>query len=91
MDKKNIIIISVIILIIIAAVFGYRYYKKSSEQTTAPDVQSAADTANKINQSATQGVLPSIGAAANPLNNKPDINPTSKTNPFNSVKTNPFQ
>ena len=92
-NKKNIIIISVIILIIVGAIFGYRYIKnkKLSGQTTASDVRSAAGTADSIKQSATQGVLPSIGEAANPLTNKPDINPTSKVNPFNSIKTNPFK
>jgi hypothetical protein len=45
-------------------------------------MRSAVDAADSITVSATQGVLPSIGVAANPLSNKPDINPTSKTNPF---------
>jgi len=30
-------------------------------------------------------------AAANPVENKPDINPTSGTNPLRKVKTNPFE
>lgn len=80
MDRNKIIIGSVIAVVVILGAIGSYYYMKKSAPTTA-DLQAAA----------TQGVLPSIGTAANPLTNKPDINPTSKTNPFTSVKTNPFQ
>lgn len=80
MDKNTIIIASVLLAAIVGAVLGY-YYMKKPQTPAAADLQTAA----------TQGVLPSIGEAANPLTNKPDINPTSKTNPFDSVKTNPFQ
>lgn len=68
-------LISVSVLVVLGIALGYYYYSKNK----APSVLDAA----------TQGLLPSIGA--NPLTNKPDINPTSKTNPFTSVKTNPFQ
>ena len=34
-------------------------------------------------------ILPAV--STNPLNNKPDINPVDKTNPFRSLKTNPFE
>ncbi len=80
MDKNRIIAVSVLVVVLLGVVLGYYYMKKPAPPTTS-DLQAAA----------TQGVLPSIGAAANPLTNKPDINPTSKTNPFTSVKTNPFQ
>ena len=80
MDRNKLIIISVSAVVILGIALGYYYMKKSASPTTS-DLQNAA----------TQGVLPSIGEAANPLTNKPDINPTSKTNPFTSVKTNPFQ
>ena len=79
MDRKKAVTISVLVAVVLGVAFGYYYVKKSS----TPNDQSAADAA-------TQGVLPSIGEAANPLTNRPDINPTSKTNPFTSVKTNPF-
>lgn len=75
MDKNKTIAISILVVVVLGAAFWYYYVKKS-----APNIQSAT----------TQGVLPSIGEAANPLTNKPDINPTSKTNPFTEVKTNPF-
>lgn len=72
MDKNKIIIGSVIAAVVILGAVGTYYYMKKSASPTTSDLQTAA----------TQGVLPSIGAAANPLTNKPDINPTSKTNPF---------
>ena len=77
MDKQKIIIVSVVVVVVLGAALWYYYANKSS----VLNVESIA----------TQGVLPSIGEAANPLSNKPDINPTSKTNPFTAVKTNPFQ
>ena len=85
MDRQKIIIVSVSVIVVLGAIGAYYYLKnKKSAESAASSVQSATDAAS-------QGVLPSIGEAANPLSNKPDINPTSKTNPFNSVKTNPFQ
>lgn len=74
-DRQKIITISVLVAVVVGAALWY-YYVKKAPNTSVLD--------------ATQGVLPSIGEAANPLTNKPDINPTSKTNPFDSVKTNPF-
>lgn len=83
MDRNKIIAISVSAVVILGAVGGYFYWKnKQTQQPSAADVQSAVDVAGSVTDSATQGVLPSIGEAANPLTNKPDINPTSKTNPF---------
>ncbi len=81
MDRNKIIIGSVIAVVVILGAVGVYYYMKKSASPTTADLQTTT----------TQGVLPSIGEAANPLTNKPDINPTSKTNPFASVKTNPFQ
>ena len=84
MDRNKVIISIVVAVVVLGCAIGAYYYFKNKKQSIPIEVQSAADVAN-------QGVLPSIGEAANPLTNKPDINPTSKTNPFNSVKTNPFQ
>lgn len=40
-------------------------------------------------ESAVEGTLPSI--SNNPLEGKPNLNPAESTNPFNKVKTNPFE
>lgn len=83
MDKNKMMLISVSAVVVLGIAAGYFYWKsKQSQQPSAADVQSAVDAAGSVTDSATQGVLPSIGEAANPLTNKPDINPTSKTNPF---------
>lgn len=83
MDKKKIQLIAVSVLIVLVVVSGYFYWKNNKSVGSAEaDIQSAVDAANSITESAMQGVLPSIGEAINPLTNKPDINPTSKTNPF---------
>lgn len=82
-NKQKMVWISVVVVVVLAAVLGYFLFR-TPPSPVVPDVQSTADIAS-------QGVLPSIGEAGNPLTNRPDINPTSKTNPFNSVKTNPFQ
>ena len=85
MDRQKIIMVSVSVAVVLGAIAAYYYLEnKKSAESAASSAQSATDAAS-------QGVLPSIGEAANPLSNKPDINPTSKTNPFDSVKTNPFQ
>ncbi|MFH1178629.1 MAG: hypothetical protein V1711_02835 [bacterium] len=83
-DKKKITLISAVALLIVVlgVVGGYYYLKNNKSESTAADVQSAVDAVSSVTERATQGVLPSIGEAANPLTNKPDINPTSKTNPF---------
>ena len=73
-DKHRTIAIFVLVVVALGVVLGYYYYSKNKNTS--------------VLDAATQGVLPSIGT--NPLTNKPDINPTSRTNPFDSVKTNPF-
>ncbi|MDP2665579.1 MAG: hypothetical protein Q8P23_02980 [bacterium] len=75
MDKNKTMAISVLVVVVFGAALWYYYYSKNQKAS--------------VLDAAMQGVLPSIGT--NPLTNKPDINPTSKTNPFTSVKTNPFQ
>ncbi len=79
MNKKGIVIFVSIILIIIVGVVGYLLLSSSSQQ--------AEDVSKMVNQ----GVLPSLGESTNPMNNKPDINPVDASNPFRSIKTNPFE
>lgn len=92
MNKKTIIIILIIVVVLLIglAVGGYFYWnnwKKAKTKTQA--LEKAGEVVEQITESATQGVLPSIGV--NPLESKPDINPADKANPFKNIKTNPFE
>lgn len=68
--------VAAIVLIILLGV-GY-WYQQSRK--TEPSVTS---------ESTNVEVVPTT--STNPLDNKPNINPVDQTNPFNSVKTNPFE
>lgn len=68
--------VAAIVLIILLGV-GY-WYQQSRK--TEPSVTS---------ESTNVKVVPTT--STNPLDNKPNINPIDQTNPFNSVKTNPFE
>ncbi|TSC96387.1 MAG: hypothetical protein Athens071426_347 [Parcubacteria group bacterium Athens0714_26] len=91
MKKTTLILLIVVVLLI--GVTGYLYWIKLKKSASLDQsaIQNAGDAAQKITDSATQGVLPSINTQSNPLENAPDINPTSKTNPFSNIKTNPFK
>lgn len=94
MSKKNIAMaVFIAAVVVVLAIGGYRYWKNGQlvQQPAATSTVATAATAEAITQSATQGTVPSIGSAINPLDSKPDLNPADKTNPFNSVKINPFQ
>lgn len=79
MSKKRIIII-VVVLILVALVGYFIFWSGIFSQ---PD----GDMGPIVNQ----GVLPSLGDSTNPMKNKPDINPIDASNPFRSIKTNPFE
>lgn len=86
--RRVMLIIAVAVLLFAFGIGGFFYwinYKKSAVQNSLKNVN---NTAEDITNSATQGVLPSI--QTNPLENKPDVNPADKANPFKDIKTNPF-
>ncbi len=91
--KKLIIIISVVLLLIILSIGGYLYWNNSKKSKKVEAgykaLEKAESGAEKITESATKGTLPSVGT--NPLENKPDINPADKANPYKNIKTNPFK
>jgi uncharacterized protein HemX len=91
MRKKY--IIAVLILLILGLAGGGYYwwktkYSKSSAEQAAEDIQK---TVESINKNASQGVLPAIDAAVNPMENVPNTNPYDNTNPFSDIKVNPFK
>lgn len=49
----------------------------------------SSEDKSKIIEDAIKGVLPDI--QANPLEEKPNLNPVDKTNPYKNIKTNPFK
>ncbi len=84
MDKKFLIAF-VVVLVLLAA--GYWYWKSARVAVpVAPEqanLNNVGDSVKALNDSATQGVLPSLAV--------PDTNPVTKTNPFSGLKTNPFR
>lgn len=86
--KKEILIMIAAVLLIGLAVGGYFLWKNSASSENKA-LENAGEAADKITESATKGVLPSIGT--NPLENKPDVNPADKANPFKNIITNPFK
>jgi flagellar basal body-associated protein FliL len=89
MNKKIIIGIIIAILIIVLGIGGYFYWSKKVKMNMAKkSLETLGEAAEKLTESITKGVLPSF--QTNPLENKPDINPADKANPFKNLKINPF-
>lgn len=88
------IIVSVVILVALLF-FGLQYFDKSREKSAlTPEeqtIEDLSDDLDTIKSAATQAVLPDIKTDTNPLESKPDINPTNKINLFKDLKTNPFR
>ncbi len=75
-NKKTLAIIIIVVILIALGIIWFFWNEKIKTE------------AGKIIENATKGALPSINT--NPLENKPDINPADKANPFTNIKTNPF-
>lgn len=87
MNKK--IVIALAAVVIVAAVGLYYWYFLKPEP--ASPVEQAGSVVEELSEQASQGVLPTIDPGSNPMQNAPDVNPVSKTNPFSNIKTNPFE
>ena len=88
MSKQTLFIIIVAILLIAIGIGAYIYwinYKKSTVENPLSDSDTSAED---ITDNVTKGVLPEL--QTNPLEDKPDVNPAGKANPFTNIKTNPF-
>ena len=87
MLQKTILAI-VAVVVLLAVGIGVYFYWKNYKSATEGFLKNVENTAQDITNSATKGVLPSM--QTNPLENKPDVNPADKANPFTDIKTNPF-
>lgn len=99
--KKNILImIAALAVISVLLVGGYFYLNENmgfknnesrNEAKISDDsaVDKGIDAQETAADSATKGTLPSI--QTNPLEDKPELNPVEKTNPYKDIKTNPFK
>ncbi|MDO8492074.1 MAG: hypothetical protein Q7S34_00340 [bacterium] len=74
-NKKNILITAIVALILLGLGTAFYFYQQ-------PKVNS--------NNNNIEIVTPNY-APPTPLENKPDLNPADKANPFKGVKTNPFE
>lgn len=93
---KNVILIIISVAILAALLFfGLQYFNKLKEEPALTQeeqtIKNLGDDLDTIKNAATQSVLPDIKTDTNPLENKPDINPVDKANPFKDLKTNPFR
>ncbi|MFZ2970216.1 MAG: hypothetical protein WA063_03655, partial [Minisyncoccia bacterium] len=61
MNKKTLTVIIIISLIAMISIGGYFYWSKKSKPAGLESLEKISDTADKITESATGGVLPSIG------------------------------
>ena len=86
MSKKIIFVIIVGVLLVVLIIGWYFYWINFKKPATQNFLEN--NTAEDITDSANQGVLPSL--QTNPLEDKPDVNPADKANPFKDIKTNPF-
>lgn len=88
-NNKKIILIGLAVLLALGVIAGVYFYLSRSKITEKQALQNATGAADMLTESATKGALPSI--ETNPLENKPDINPADKANPYKDIKTNPFE
>lgn len=88
-NKQKIIIISVAVLLVGLIVAGYFYWSDTkTHRETTDTLQEASNAVEQAIEKATQGALPSL--TANPMENKPNLNPVDKANPIKDIKINPF-
>ena len=78
MNNNVLIGISAIVLIAVGVVVFLLWGTKTQPDQNIGDIVS-------------QGVLPSVDGDVNGMKNKPDVNPVDASNPYRSLKTNPFE
>jgi len=78
--------------LVIGGYYSWRWYqgrKTAPTENKTQNIEKAGDALNKMIENTTKGTLPSLGT--NPLENKPNINPANKANPYTNLNTNPFK
>lgn len=85
-NKKIVLIVIVVAIIVVSALGVSVYFYWQNHKKVAPNV--LPNGANNITNNTTRGVLPSI--KTNAIENKPDVNPVDKANPYKDIKVNPF-
>ncbi len=88
MSKKAILITITVVLLVAVGIAGYFYWMNLKKSEAQSALENSGNISDDISNSATKGVLPSI--QTNLLENKPDVNPADKANPYQNIKTNPF-
>lgn len=73
--KKSYAVAAIVLIVLLGVGYWYQQSRKTETRVTP--------------ESTNGEVVPTT--STNPLDNKPNINPLDQTNPFNSVKTNPFE
>lgn len=94
-NKQKILLVSAVILLVGLIVAGCFYWSAPAKkpQEAVNPLQEASNTIEQVTveqvvEKTTQGTLPSL--SANPMENKPDLNPVDKVNPIKDIKINPF-
>ena len=84
------LVVTIVVAIIVVVLLGAAYWWFGLREVKTPE-EKATESFEKSLQSAGAGTLPEINPLSNPLEEVPDINAVSKTNPFKDIKTNPFE
>lgn len=92
MSNKNLLAVIGIIIVIVIVV-GVIYWSSQRQAGTGgegvgAEQQAVEELSKTIGESA---AVPTLDIGGNPLENLPDTNPVTKTNPFKDIKTNPFE
>ncbi len=84
--NKNKIVVAIVLVAIVVIVGGYLFLKSTTSPGSITNTKSPESTTNT-----NKGIIPSLGESTNPMKNKPNVNPIDTSNPFRSIKTNPFK
>lgn len=94
-NKILLIILAVAAAIIIIGYGAWKFFGVKSQPTMVPQStsqgQAPAPQPGGTEATSTYGTLPEIESVTNPLEEKPDLNPVDRANPFKDIYKNPFE